>query len=144
MRVVVDTNVILRAAQPGHAQALLAQRAVQLLTDARDEPCVVPQVLYEFWVVATRPTAQNGLGLAAASANGEIEKILTVFTLLDDRANLFVQWRELVIQLGVIGKSAYDARIVAAMATHGVQTLLTFNRDDFNRFNGITVISPKG
>src|SRR4051812_28543304 len=34
---------------------------------------IVPQNLYEFWVVLTRPTAVNGLGKTAAEAAAELE-----------------------------------------------------------------------
>jgi predicted nucleic acid-binding protein len=145
MRVVVDTNVLLRAAQPRHSQAKLAQKALQRLTDARDEPCIVPQVVYEYWVVATRPAGENGLGLSTAMADAEIDKLLNAFTLLDDRPDLLTNWRALVTKAAVLGRAAHDARIVAAMASHGVHTILTFNAGDFSRYSAtITVVSPGG
>ena len=42
----------------------------------------------------------------------------------------------------VSGKQAYDARLVAAMKVHKVTHLLTFNSEDFKRYEGITVVSP--
>jgi hypothetical protein len=48
----------------------------------------------------------------------------------------------LVVASGVLGKSAHDARLIAAMLAHGVTRLLTFNVADFNRFPGITVLDP--
>ena len=39
------------------------------------------------------------------------------------------------------GTNAYDARLAAAMLTHGVTHLLTFNAKDFRRL-GIEVIEP--
>jgi predicted nucleic acid-binding protein len=142
MRVVVDTNVLLRAAQPGHVHAKPAFEAMQRLTTQRNEACVVPQVLYEFWVVATRPTGENGLGMTAAQGTAEIDRLLGMMTLLDDGPDLFAKWRTLVKERQVLGKAAHDARIVAAMGAHGVTRILTFNRGDFERYPGVTVLSP--
>jgi predicted nucleic acid-binding protein len=44
----------------------------------------------------------------------------------------------------VKGKTAHDARLVAAMRRHGVNRLLTFNASHFARFAGITVLTPEG
>ena len=47
-----------------------------------------------------------------------------------------------VTGFGVIGKSTYDARLVAEMAVHGIDRILTFNRQDFQRYPGIAVVTP--
>jgi hypothetical protein len=43
---------------------------------------------------------------------------------------------------GVVGKVAHDARLVAAMVSHCVTRLLTFNDQGFARFDEIAVIAP--
>ena len=62
MSIVIDTNILLRSAEPSHAQHAVADHAVRILIAHNEILCVVPQVLYEFWVAATRPVPQNGLG----------------------------------------------------------------------------------
>jgi hypothetical protein len=57
-------------------------------------------------------------------------------------ADVFTHWRQLVSAYRVIGRRVHDARLVAAMLTHGVTHLLTFNRDDFRQFAMITVVTP--
>jgi predicted nucleic acid-binding protein len=104
--------------------------------------CVVPQVLYEFWAVATRPLEQNGLGMTPAEADVDILKILQRFRLFRDERGLFDRWRGLVLQLQVRGKNSHDARLVAAMQRHGLGTIVTFNVGDFTRYPGIAVIDP--
>jgi predicted nucleic acid-binding protein len=99
--------------------------------------------LYEFWVVATRPVAQNGLGLSASQAQAELTRLRGFCTLLDDTPAILPQWERLVAQHQVLGKNAHDARLVAAMLVHGVPRLLTFNAADFQRFSGITVMTPQ-
>jgi len=50
-----------------------------------DQDCVlVPQVLYEFWVVATRPIDVNGLELSVDDAKLAIEKWMTAYRILLD------------------------------------------------------------
>lgn len=44
----------------------------------------------------------------------------------------------------VVGKTAHDARLVAAMHAHGLTHLLTFNEPDFRRYAGIIVLTPAG
>lgn len=43
-------------------------------------------------------------------------------------------WEQLVQRYSVTGKSAHDARLVAAMVVHGVRGILTFNAHDFTRY----------
>jgi hypothetical protein len=61
MNLLLDTNVLGRMVEVGHPQHRVASDAVDALRRRGDTPCVVPQVLYELWVVATRPPAANGL-----------------------------------------------------------------------------------
>ncbi len=99
-------------------------------------------MLYEYWVVATRPTEANGLGMEPVSVDQAIQKWMNVFKLLLDERSIFVRWRELVLTHDVKGKTAHDARLVAAMQQHGIENLLTFNVSDFARFPAINVYSP--
>jgi hypothetical protein len=40
----------------------------------------------------------------------------------------------------VSGKNAHDARLVAAMLVHGIESILTFNTQDFFRYGEIRVL----
>jgi predicted nucleic acid-binding protein len=142
MNVLVDTNILLRSAEPIHHMHAPARAAVGALTARGDVLCVVPQVLYEFWVVATRPLAVNGLGWASAAADAEIGTILAGFQFLPDSPDVFTEWRALVAAHAVAGKTAHDARLVAAMRVHGLTHLLTFNDQDFRRFPAINALTP--
>lgn len=93
-------------------------------------------------MVATRPASVNGLACSAGQARAELESLWEIFTLLRDERAIFQHWEALVAQYEVMGKSAHDARLVAAMMRHGVSHILTFNGADFARFSNITVISP--
>jgi predicted nucleic acid-binding protein len=101
----------------------------------------VPQNLYEFWSVTTRPVAQNGLGFSSGQAAAALTRLKQLFTLLEDTPAILPEWERLVVAHAVLGKNAHDARIAATMLIHGVTHLLTFNDADFRRFP-ITVLTP--
>ena len=144
MLTLLDSNVLLRAAEPSHAQHGIAVAALRALRKAGYDPCVVPQVLYEFWVVATRPIEQNGLGMSAAEAESEVTRLgPPLFRLFRDERAIYDRWRQLVVPLNITGKNAHDARLVAAMQRHGLTHLLTFNVGDFRRYPGIQVVQPQ-
>lgn len=103
---------------------------------------IVPQVVYEFWVVATRARAQNGLGFSPDRAAADIAGLKRGIQMLRDERAVYTEWEQLVRRHEVCGKQAHDARLVAAMQRHGITHLLTFNASDFGRYPGITVIEP--
>ena len=81
--------------------------------------------------------------MTVEAARRELEQILQLFAFLNDPPELFSKWQELVVTHSVQGKPAHDARIVAAMNVHSIDTLLTFNRVDFARSFDITILSPE-
>ena len=142
MTYLVDTNVLLRAAQASHPAHSAAVGALRLLLARGERLCVLPQNLIEFWAVATRPAESNGLGLGVDEAAAESDKLKAIFELLPDTPAIHQEWEALVRTHRVRGKEAHDARIAAAMRAHGVTHILTFNGGDFNRFTGLTTLDP--
>jgi predicted nucleic acid-binding protein len=139
----VDTSVLIRTLQPHHSLFVPADRAVRLLPAQRRELHIVAQNLIELWVVATRPLGENGLGMTAAEAASELERIKSMFFFLPETPAIYPAWEALVIEHQVIGKPAHDARLVAAMQVHGITAILTFDRTGFSRYPGIEVIHPE-
>jgi predicted nucleic acid-binding protein len=140
--ILLDTNILLRHARTADPAFATANAALTTLHAQGEALCVVPQNLYEFWAVATRPTAANGLGLTIAECQTEIARIKRLFHLLADLPTLLGEWERLVVTHACAGRVSFDARLIAAMATHGVTTILTFNGADFARFPGIAVLDP--
>lgn len=143
MSFLVDTNVLLRSVQKTHPMSSDAVRAINLLLRNNEAVSVIPQNLIEFWAVATRPRVQNGLGLSVEETARQIAYFKSVFMLLSDTNGIFEEWERLVAQHQVRGKQVYDARLAAAMSTHNITDLLTFNTDDFKRFTAITAVNPQ-
>jgi predicted nucleic acid-binding protein len=138
-----DTNILLRSLQTSHPVYGDVARAVDILLARGDELCVIAQNLIEFWAVATRPIANNGLGLTLTRATQELTNLKASFPVLPDTADILSEWEQLVVKHQVLGKQVYDARLVAAMRVHSVTHLLTFNIADFKRFTTVTAVSPQ-
>ncbi len=138
----LDTNILLRTIQPAHPHHVLATDAAAKLRWLGIVAQVRPQNIVELWAVATRPAAQNGLGLSPERAATEVGKLLYFCKLLPDNPRIHPIWESLVVEHRVSGKPTHDARIVAAMKSHGLTNILTFNGADFTRFPGITVVHP--
>ena len=142
MTVIIDANVLLRFSDPSAAQHPIALAALSSLRAQGHVLRTIPQTFYEFWVVATRPIANNGLGQSTVECEQMLSGIETLIPLLPDPPALFNEWRALVTAYACHGKVAHDARYVAALRAHGLTHLLTFNVADFTRFPGITVLDP--
>ena len=142
MKILVDTNLLLRSLQPQSPHFHSASASILELNTRGEDLCVVPQVLYEFWTVCTRPAGANGLGMTTAEAHAEQTKALSLFALLPDTAAIFPEWQRLVVQHDAKCRNAHDARLVAAMSVHGVGHVLTFNGTDFTRYPGVTALDP--
>jgi predicted nucleic acid-binding protein len=142
MRVLVDTNILLRSAQPNHPFCSQAVHAVSRLLRQKDSVFFCSQNIAEFWNVATRPAGINGLGLSIEEVVNEVASVENFLTLLPDIPGIYPEWKRIVAQHKVQGVKVYDARLVALMNLYGVDTLLTFNPDDFKRYANITALHP--
>jgi predicted nucleic acid-binding protein len=139
--ILLDTNILLRRAQPSHPIHALAVDSVARLLTAGEAVHFTLQNIAEFWNVATRRAEHNGLGFSAAVTLTEVEKIEEAFELLPDTPPIYAEWKSLVVRHSVVGAKVHDARLVAAMNVHGVRRLLTLNAGDFTRY-GIEVVQP--
>ena len=140
----LDTNIVLRFCNTlDDRHPLVTSAVARLLREGHD--CVfTAQILAEFWVVSTRPLAANGLGFSTTQTREFINPLFSTFRLLEETSRTFQIWLELVTDQDIKGKRAHDARIAAAMLTHGVTHLLTFNTQDFIQVPDIRVIAPQG
>jgi predicted nucleic acid-binding protein len=142
MRVLVDTNILLRSAQPNHPLCYQAAHAVSRLLRQNHSVFFCPQNIAEFWNVATRPTKQNGLGFSAAEAMREVDSIEASLSVLPDVPAIYPVWKRIVHDYGVQGVKVYDARLVAIMSAYAVESILSFNSADFKRYDLVTALDP--
>lgn len=144
--ILLDTNLLTRMTRSHDPQSVVARAAVQTLRRRGERLIVVPQNLYEFGAVATRPAGpppagRNGLGMTAVQAGHWLRFFRRHFTLFPDREELSTLWQELVERHGVTGFRAHDVRLVAAMQSYGITRLLTFNALDF-RGLAVGILDP--
>jgi predicted nucleic acid-binding protein len=139
----LDTNILLRSSDLDSPLRALAEESVTRLLTANDQLFIASQNIIEFWVVATRPQAVNGLGWSVETTRLEVEQILNQFPLLEDVPEIFSHWFNLVTTYQIQGKRVHDMRLVATMLTHGITHLLTFNPDDFRTISNIVVVHPQ-
>ena len=144
--ILLDTNLLPPMTRSHDPQSGVARAAILTLMGQGERLIVVPQNLYEFWAVATRPhgappAGGNGLGMAPAQAAQWLRFFRRRFTLLHDREEISSLWQALVEAHGVTGCRAHYARLVAAMQSYGITRLLTFNAGDF-RDLPVTFVDP--
>lgn len=140
MEVLVDANVLCRLVRADDPQHSVARRAIDFLIQAGDILVVTPQVEREFWAVATRPRELNGLGLTVNAAAGHLASFERFATFKADMPSVHENWKRLVVHHQVSGKKVHDAGRVAAMLTHQIRTILTFDSDDFRRYEEFIVV----
>jgi predicted nucleic acid-binding protein len=142
----IDTSILARLANTADTHYPIAVHAVMELHRQGETLHVTPQNLVEFRNAATRPVAQNGLGLTATEAMTRASIFEAAFPLLVETPDIYPAWKELVDAMGVIGKRVHDARLVVCCHVNGVSHLLTFNTAHFTRFAsfgpGVVVVDP--
>jgi len=143
MRVLFDTNILLRAIQRDSPFCVPARNAIKRFHRLDSELCLTPQNVKEFWNACTRPTDRNGLGLSVAGAERHTQLLEKYFTVLPDSAAAYSIWRQLLPKYEVIGTKVHDAYLVATMQAHGILQVLTFNTSDFARYSEIQATDPR-
>src|SRR5450759_2386491 len=143
MRILLDTNVLVRAVQRSHPACRMAVHAVKTLHGQQHVLCVTPQNVAEFWNVCTRPAVVNGLGLSVTATDRYASRLERMFLVLPDSMETFREWRRLVVQHNVIGAKVHDTRLVATMKVHGLDRILTFNMQDFVVTKGLRPFIPR-
>ncbi len=142
MRVLLDTNIVVRNANRDDPQHGLVAGHVQRLVEEGRELCIAAQTVFEFWVVATRPADVNGLGFSPGDARRNVDLIVDAYSLLADPPDLMARWLDLCTRYEVRGRQAHDARLVACMLSHQIGRLLTLNVADFARYPEIECLTP--
>ena len=115
MRIFLDSNILvylLATLSPYHRATVTT---VQRLTNQGVLLAIAPQSIYEFWVAATRPTSDGGLGYDPATARSQIHRFVQRFRLLDDSILAWSDVIDLAVTEGVLGRRIHDARLVALM-----------------------------
>lgn len=127
----VDTNLLVyshRRESRHHARALEVVRALAegALPWAIPWPC-----LYEFFSVATNPRIWKESASTPSQAWAQIEAWIgsPALSLLGETPDFLASVEKLVCRPRVRGPVVHDARVAAICIAHGVEELLTADRD---------------
>ena len=115
---------------------------MKALIGTGEELIVCPQVLIEFWAVATRPRPVNGFGWSPDETGAHVAGIRRQFDFVDDGPGVFSVWLDLVTACGASGKRVHDLRLLAFAIARSLDRILTFNPADFPDQSRIIVVHP--
>ncbi len=145
MATLLDTGILLRLVDKRDSLHALVEQAIDILIARQEELVITTQNFAEFWNVATRPIANNGLALSPKEVAKLYEDTIEpICAILVETKFLPAVLRRLLTQYNAIGKHVHDARLVAMMLAWQVENLLTLNDRDFRRYapEGITIVTP--
>ncbi len=140
----IDTNVLLGFSYPADQNYQTVRSAVHELLANGHQLKATLQNFAEFWRASTRPADDKGsFGLTPSETEQFLQKLELLFPLLPDSPDVYTEWRRLAVKYSVSGKKVHDARLVAAMISHGITHILTSDKN-FTRYapEGIVRVDP--
>jgi len=138
----LDTNIFLSATDASRAEHTSCRSILERAIVAGLHPVISGQVVREYLVVATRPVANNGLGLRPSTALDNVSEFQTCAHLLPESVEVTRHLLALLKSANLSGKRIHDANIAAVMIIHGVTTIATANIDDYAGLPGVTSRTP--
>jgi predicted nucleic acid-binding protein len=100
-------------------------------------------VIREYLVVATRPTAVNGLGLPLSDALANVGEFRKTVRLLPEERPILPAFLRLLAAANCVGARIHDAHLVATAVVHQVRTIASLNPGDLLGFTAaIAVVGP--
>ena len=138
-KIFVDTNILVYLANedsPFHLRSAEKFKEVA----GKSELWISRQVLRKYAVVMTR-TGIVEKPLSPDEVAADIEQWESIFKIADETEEVTAILVEMIKEYAIKGKSIHDANIIATMTVNLIETLFTFNTDDFKRFKNIELIS---
>jgi predicted nucleic acid-binding protein len=89
VKILVDTNVLVRSVERAHPLSRVARGALRHLYEQNHELYVATQNISEFWNVCTRPAKLNGLGNSIEAASRLTSRLESFFTILPESMETF-------------------------------------------------------
>ena len=145
MAYLLDSGVLLRLIDSKDSEHSLVEDAVDGLILRQDTLLMATQNVAELWNVATRPVANNGLGLPPLEVQSLYEEMIApVCGVVGESEESHINFLRLLAQYSVVGKQVHDARLVAVMLAWQLENILTLNDRDFRRYEaeGIKIATP--
>ena len=137
--IAVDTNILVYALRKDATQHAAALSALTGLADGPVRWAIPDQVIGEFLRVVTDPRAPVDLGLVRAVAWMDALLASSSVEILGSGPRHWQILKDVVIGADARGTDVHDARLVALCLEHGVDRVLSEDRN-LRRFDDITVI----
>lgn len=139
--VFIDTNILVYANNALSPFCDASRRKLNELALSYNNLWLSRQVLREFVVVVSREM------LVAKQLNFEkleraIRQFESDFLIAEDSSTVTDHWLRLLKETQSAGKQVHDTNIVATMLANNIDTLLTHNISDFNRFSHLITVLP--
>jgi len=141
--IAVDTNILVYAHRRESRHHAEAAAIVRALAEGRDRWAVPWPCVYEFFSVVTNPRIWKDAASSPAQAWRQIEAWTASpsVALLGETEDFLPLLGNLVRRPRVRGPIVHDARVAAICVTHGVDELLTADRD-FSLFPELPTRNP--
>nr|WP_294546007.1 TA system VapC family ribonuclease toxin [uncultured Rhodopila sp.] len=138
---VVDTNVLVYALDSDAPHHSASRNLLEAARDGSTTLFVTSQVLCEFYSIVTN-ARRVSRPRTSADAVTAISGLLAFLHVLPVPAHAVEGWISLLSRRPVTGGDVFDLQIVATMKANDVARIYTFNRDDFEAFAEISVVTP--
>jgi toxin-antitoxin system PIN domain toxin len=141
--VAVDTNVLVYAHRREVSEHSAAKKLIATLAEGNDRWAIPWPCLYEFFSVVTNSRVWKDSASRPEEASKQLDAWLESpsLVLLCETSDFWTVLRGFTYRTRVRGPIIHDARIAALCIAHGVDALLTRDRD-FSQFTELTVRNP--
>ena len=139
----VDTNILVYAHRREAREHAAAQQIVRSMAEGDDAWAIAWPCLYEFFSVVTNTRIWKDAASDPDQAAAQIQAWVASpsVRLIGETEDFWVVLQNLLWRPRVRGPVAHDARIAAICIAHGVEALLTRDRD-FSLFPELVVRNP--
>ena len=139
----VDTNILVYAHRRETEEHSTAMTLLRELAEGSNAWAIAWPCLYEFFSVVTNPRIWKDAATTPTQAVAQVDVWLASpsLRLLEETSEFWPILRRLLLRPKVRGPIAHDARVAALCIAHGVEALLSRDRD-FALFSELKVRDP--
>ena len=141
-RIFIDSNVLVYANNTLSPFCKVARNQLQNAFANHESVWASRQVFREFAVIVSREMLAANGKVDFKLLEATIQRFEQDFQVAEDGQAIFQRLLSLLEETNTSGKQVHDANIVATMLIHGLDTILTNNVSDFNRFSHLITILP--
>ena len=141
--IAVDANILMYALYRDAPQHAASRAFLERAKQGDLTPCFTSQTLAEFFSIVTSARRVSA-PRTPEEAVGAIQSLLALpgTTILPVPADVPSRWLDLLTRHPVRGGAIFDLQLIATLMANGVERICTFNRQDFEGFPGLQVLTP--